>query len=396
VRVSVSVFGRLHAFYLANQLEKRDALDRLYTSYPKFGVAKYGIPPAKIDSFPYMEAAFRLWLKLPGSLTWGNWALPYFARWYDAAVASHLTADADIFHGWSTYSLASLQRAQRFGALATLQRGSAHIRFQQRILQEEYARFGVNGVLPDPSVVKRELEEYQMANYIFVPSTFARNTFLAEGLPENKVLVVPLGVSMAQFHASEPRDSMFRVIYVGSMSLRKGVHYLLQAFTELHLPDAELWLVGQMQSEMKGHFRRFAGAFRYFPAVPQSELQTYYSQCSAFALCSLEDGFGQVLTQAMACGLPVICTTNTGGPDVVTEGVDGFITAPRNVEQLKDRISFLYHHRDVARAMGENARVRAASALSWDQYGERIFATFRSVLARGPARSLGAAARPPH
>jgi glycosyltransferase involved in cell wall biosynthesis len=380
MRVVVSVFGRLHAYYLADQLEKRGALARLFTSYPRFEVAKYGVPPSKTVTFPHIEAAFRLWLKIPSSEVWGNGVLAAFARWYDARVAARLRAEADIFHGWSTYSEKSIHRARSLGMLCTLQRGSAHIAFQADILREEYELARVRGPVPDPAIVRREEREYEACDYVFVPSEFARTTFVERGFSPQKVIKVPLGVSLAQFYPTPRQDDVFRVIYAGGMLLRKGVHYLLQAFAELRLPDAELWLVGKMAPEMGPFFRRYAGHFRYWGKVRQAELRDYYSQCSAFALCSIEDGFGAVLTQAMACGLPVLCTTNTGGGDVLTDGQEGYILPIRDVDALKARILHLYEHRDACVDMGRLARTRAAAALSWDGYGERISSAFEGLL----------------
>jgi glycosyltransferase involved in cell wall biosynthesis len=82
----------------------------------------------------------------------------------------------------------------------------------------------------------------------------------------------------------------------------------------------------------------------------------------------------------MACGLPILCTTNTGGPDVLTEGREGYIVPIRDVQTLKERILFLYEHRDACSEMGRRARARAASALSWDDYGDRIYDVFEELL----------------
>jgi glycosyltransferase involved in cell wall biosynthesis len=380
MNVTVSVFGRLHAFYLAQQLEKRHALNQLFTTYPKREVQKYGLPRAKITSFPAMEAAFRFWLKLPHSLSWGNGMLIHFAEWYDRTVCRHLVPGPDIFHGWSTYSERSLLRARELGSICTLQRGSAHIEYQYEILREEYELQGFSGVLPHPAVVRKEMREYQIADYIFVPSQFARQTFVDRGVPEAKVIRVPLGVSLSEFSEAPRTDDVFRVIYVGTMSLRKGVQYLLQAFAELGLPGAELWLVGEMQPELETIFQRYQGTYTYVPHVPQSRLREYYGKCSLFALCSIEDGFGVVLAQAMACGLPVLCSTNTGGPDIITEGQDGYTVPIRDVEAIKERILFLYEHRDVCREMGRRAREHATSAMSWDDYGDRIYSMFEHII----------------
>jgi glycosyltransferase involved in cell wall biosynthesis len=380
MNITVSVFGRLHAFYLAHQLEKRGSLDRLFTTYPRSEVQKYGISRSKVTAFPSMEAAFRFWLKLPHSLNWGNGMLVKFAEWYDGTVCGRLQTGSDIFHGWSTYSERSLIRAKELGMICTLQRGSAHIEFQRDILQEEHDLQGSSGVMPHAAVVQREMREYEIADYIFVPSEFARRTFVDKNLPASKIIKVPLGVSLKQFYETPKVDNVFRVIYAGTMSLQKGVHYLIRAFTELRLPNAELWLVGQMQPEMEKIFKQYEGGFRYFGKVPQEQLRDLYGQCSLFALCSVQDGFGVVLTQAMACGLPVLCSTNTGGSDVLTDGCEGYIVPIRDVQAIKERLLFLCEHPEACVEMGRRARTRAASTASWDDYGSQMYSAFQAIL----------------
>ncbi|PLZ68215.1 glycosyltransferase, partial [Fischerella thermalis] len=105
---------------------------------------------------------------------------------------------------------------------------------------------------------------------------------------------------------------------------------------------------------------------------PQQKLRWFYSQCSVFSLASIEDGFGMVIPQAMACGLPVIHTTNTGGEDIVRNGIDGFSIPIRDIEALKAKILFFYENPDKRDEMGKNALAQARQSLTWNDYGEKI------------------------
>lgn len=377
MNVTISVFGRLHAFYLAAQLQRRGVLGHLYTTYPRFAAVSYGIDPSYVTTWPATEVAFRAYQKLPAALRCQDRFLWRFPALHDARVARQLDGGSDIVHCWSQGAEQSLLRARQLGALATLQRGSAHIQTQHDLLREEYELHGARGELPHRTTVEREKREYDAADYIFVPSEFARRTFLAHGVAMQKVVMAPLGVSLRQFYGTGQSDGIFRVIFAGTMSLRKGVHYLLQAFAELRLPRAELWLVGPTLPEIEPFFQKYRGSFRYLGKVPQDRLRDYYGQCSLFALCSIEDGFGMVLTQAMACSLPVLCTWHTGGPDIITDGQEGFIVAPRDVEAIQERLLFLYRNREAGVEMGRHARLRAASSLTWDEYGNRILRAFQ-------------------
>ena len=164
------------------------------------------------------------------------------------------------------------------------------------------------------------------------------------------------------------------------MTLRKGVHYLLQAFHELNLPDSELWLLGGELPEIKSFFRQYEGSFRHFGQLPQAELHKYYSQCSVFVMNSIEDGFGLVVPQAMACGLPVICSVNAGADDLIEPEKNGFSVPIRDVEALKEKILYLYEHQDVCYEMGQRAKRKMERGFSWDDYGEKIRNAYQKAL----------------
>jgi glycosyltransferase involved in cell wall biosynthesis len=125
---------------------------------------------------------------------------------------------------------------------------------------------------------------------------------------------------------------------------------------ELKLPQAELWLIGSLTGEIRPFLAKFSSSavFHKWP-FPESELHKCYSQRSVFCLASIEEGLAMVLPQAMACGLPVSCTTDTSGEDMVWEEQDGFIVPIRNVEALKERIRFFYTNRDACKEMRYSA-----------------------------------------
>jgi glycosyltransferase involved in cell wall biosynthesis len=383
MNVTVSVFGRFHAFYLAHQLHQRGHLQRLITTYPKFEVEKYGIPRDRTTSLLKYALLHRGWNRwLP------DWMKPdkdlrvWFANAYDRAAAQQISKDTDIYIGWSSKTERGLERARTLGTTTVVERGSSHIEFQRDILREEYTRYGLEGSLPLPEIVEKEKREYALADYIAIPSSYVRRTFLEKGIPEEKLIQVPYGVDLSSFRPVPKEDNVFRVVFAGSMIYRKGVHYLLQAFDELQLPNAELWLLGSMTPELQPFFDKYERTFRHFGHIPQPELHEYYSQCSVFAMCSIEEGMAMVQAQAMACGLPLICTTNTGGEDLIREGEEGFVLPIRDVEALKEKILWCYEHQDQCEAMGQAAKERVSEEYSWDDYGERITQSYQEILSR--------------
>jgi glycosyltransferase involved in cell wall biosynthesis len=381
VKITISVLGRFHLFYLAKQLQDHNFLCRLITSYPRFEAVKYGIKPENITSLLSHEIHNRGWRQI-SRITESFFNPQYMIfELYDRHAARHLMAASDIFVGLSGCSLYSLRRARRLGAKTVLERGSSHMLYQRKIITEEYRRFGLEKTVVHPKVVERELTEYQEADYISIPSHFVKETFVQQGIPAAKLIQTPYGVDLSNFHPIPKQDKVFRIIHCGGLSIRKGVPYLLQAFSELRLKDAELWLIGSMTEEIKPFLQKFSSpAIVHKGPFPEKDLFRYYSQGSVFCLVSIEEGLAMVQAQAMACGLPVICTTNTGGADLVREGRDGFILPIRDVEAIKEKILYFYENPEAARSMGESARRRVAAGFSWSDYGRRMIAAYQSIL----------------
>jgi glycosyltransferase involved in cell wall biosynthesis len=379
MKVTVSVKGRFHAFYLARELQRRGYLSQLVTSYPVFETVKYGVERDKIKSL-YVHEADRVWRMAPRRIQ--DFFNPQWvvSEAFDLHASLHIPEATDLFVGWSSFSLHSLSRAKRLGAKTIVERGSSHMLHQRDILLEEYGRFGLKARVAHPRIVEKELVEYADADYISIPSQYVKRTFLERGVPANKLVHVPYGVNLARFHPVPKQDDTFRIIYCGSIGLRKGVHYLLQAFSELKLPQAELWLIGSMMDEMRPFLAKFSSRVFHKGPFPESELHKYYSQGSVFCLASIEEGLAMVLPQAMACGLPVICTTHTGGEDMVRDGQDGFIVPIRDVEALKERILFFYSNRDACKEMGYSAQRRVKSGYTWVDYGNRMIGEYKRIL----------------
>jgi len=379
MKVSVSVPGRFHIFNLAHELELRGQLSQFTTSYPRFEAAKYGISRGHIDTVLRKEILQRLWAKAPAFLR-RRFDLQYAAlELFDQRAAS-LLRSADIFVGCSSASLRTLRQARKMGMKTVLERGSSHILHQTRLLKEEYERAEVKGLLTDPRIIEKELKEYEEADHISVPSLFVKKTFLDKGVPESRLIHVPYGVNLAEFRQAPESDGVFRVVYAGGMTLQKGVHYLLQAFAELNLENSELLLIGEGSGEIQPFFRKYAGHFKWIGHAPQRELSSHYNRSSVFVLNSVQDGFGMVMLQAMACGLPVIASEHTGGPDVIDEGIEGFVIPIRSVEKLKEKLMYLYENPEIRERMGRAAALRAARGFSWSDYGDKMVAEYERIL----------------
>lgn len=376
MQVTISIGGRFHAFDLAKQLHARGFLHSLITSYPKSKVAEWGVEKAKVQTIVSHELLNRAFRRL------GRSDLQHELNCrYDQIAASKLQRGSDIVVAWSGMARHTIARAKKLGAKTIVERNSSHIARQNEILQEEAELTGMRVALPDRATIAQEVDEYDQADYICVPSSFVLQSFVERGVSRDRLILATFGVDIQHFSRIPKRDTRFRIIHCGSLSLRKGVHYLLQAFHELKLQDAELWLIGKPTPELMPFVAKYGNANVILKGTfPQSRLFEQYSQGSMMCLASIEEGLAMVIPQAMACGLPVVCTVNTGAQDIVRDSIDGFVVPIRDVEALKERINFLYSYRDETRRMGEAARQRILDGFTWDHYGKRIVSEYSRVM----------------
>ena len=375
MKINIAVVGRFHAFNLAKELQEKNVLNKLITTYPKTVVSNWQIKKELVKDEIFLELIRRFKDKIPFI---SNTYLNTFIQKSHAKKSAKYLNECDIFIGWSGSSLETLIEAKKQNKITILERGSSHYNYQMKILQETNKKF-----FPNYDSWQRELLEYELADYISIPSSFVKRTFIENGISENKLIVNPYGVDLSEFKQIEKKDNVFRIIFCGSMSIQKGSHYLLQAMYELNLLNCELWHLGSVQDEMKPYLEKYkTNKFILKGHQPQKKLFEYYSQGSVFIIPSLQEGMAMVQLQAMACGLPLICSTNTGGDDLITkDGEEGFIIPIKNVEAIKEKILYLYNNQDIAKEMGQKAKKRVESGFTWEDYGNRYIKNLEEIYA---------------
>ncbi len=194
-------------------------------------------------------------------------------------------------------------------------------------------------------------------------SSFTRRSLIEHGAPASAIRVVPYGVDLHHFQPDGSRraapGTKLRLLFVGRINQRKGVKYLLEALRLLRTDQIELTVCGRVVDGLE-LFKPFADRVTIRPSVSAEELQAAYQAADLFVFPSVAEGFGQVLLEALASGLPILSTTHTAAPDLIQEGVEGFIVEPRRPDLLAEKIEWAVDHRDELAAMGEHARARAA------------------------------------
>ncbi len=385
MKISIIVGGKFHAFDLAKELNKQKYLNSIVTSYPKFLVNKYTIENDKINTIILKEVALKIINRFP--ILKKKIDSDYLLSNYFSKKAANLInyLNIDLIIGWSSFSREAFLKAKDYKCIKILERGSTHIQFQKEILKKEYLELNLEPIIPSENTIRKELEEYNLADYISVPSEFVKKTFIMYGIDEKKIIKVPYGVNLNEFNLDRPRQNekkKFRIISVGTVSIRKGSHYLIKAFTELNLKNAELIFVGSIEHDFKKLLKNFINLknVKFIKKQKQEDLKNYYNEADIFVQCSLEEGLAVVQAQAMACGLPVICTENTGGSEIIDDGVNGFVIPIRNINILKDKILIFYSNEDKLKKMSFLAHQKAQKDLSWENYGKKISNIYLNLL----------------
>jgi len=269
---------------------------------------------------------------------------------------------------------------------------SPHRRTRMRWVDAEFARRPELGTsaqrqLEDLSERRdaRRDDEARLADWIVSGSSFTTRSLVEAGLTASKILTIPLGgpepVPSAVLPAEQPRTMRF--IYVGPVSVRKGAHYLLKAWPQVAGPEAELHFYGKplLPERVLADARRAPGGDRLFfhGSVPAHTLGQVYLDASLLVLPTLCDGFGQVVSDALAHGLPVVTTENAGAADCVEPGATGFIVPPADEDALAQCLTWCVTHRDRVFEMRRPALARAA-AWTWRDFRKKFVDDVRTAL----------------
>jgi glycosyltransferase involved in cell wall biosynthesis len=387
-RAVLSTVGKFHILALAKELNRHGALAAFFTGYPLWKLDTSELGANQVHSHPALATAAlglgRAVGRLPSvhPLSVLHRGLSEAAkREFERHVARSLPP-CDVFHGMSQYSLKpGLAARERHGAGFVLDVGSSHVLALKSVLNEAYCTLGIRRAFFPDATVEKELEEYRQADIITVPSRFAARTFEAQGIAREKLRVNVLGVDLSHFFPSPAEASeTFTVTFIGALSVRKGLHVLLEAFARARIPKSELVLIGSAQPETEALLARADLAnVRLLGRMPQRDLREHLARSPVFVLPSLEDGFGMVILEAMASGCAVIASTSTGGPDVIEDGENGLLVAPGDAEALSEAFVRLYRDRALLAHMREEASRRAARSASWQRYGDGVVEMYRSM-----------------
>lgn len=216
---------------------------------------------------------------------------------------------------------------------------------------------------------QQKLEEMRLADLVLVPCSFVKSTI--DQFIDKDIVVAPFGVDL-EFWRPDPsieKSGPLRFVYAGQCALRKGVPVLLEAWRRAELKEATLDLVGGWRFS-ESRKQQLPQGVTWFSPVSSERLRTHFQDSDVFVFPSFFEGFGMVILEAMACGLPVITTEATAGPDILDEH-SGRIFSSGDIDALTELLRWFSEHRASLPLMRREAR-RKAEQHEWQGYRRRV------------------------
>jgi alpha-maltose-1-phosphate synthase len=291
--------------------------------------------------------------------------------------------NVSIVHAYEDCSLLSFREAKRLGKACVYDLPTSYFPAWERIRGSLNKTYSDWFPMSDLSAshqrrLAQKREELELADLTFVASRYVEAT-VRDFYPHKNVVRAPYGVDLNFWTPSseDKADSPVRFIYAGQLSPRKGVPLLIEAWLKADLQDAELVLVGTWG--LADNKRRcLPSRVTWIPPCSAQSLRELYRHCHVFVFPTYSDGFGLVLLEAMACGLPTIASEASIGPEIITPKC-GRLMSPGDLDQLVDHLRWAVANRDQLPLMGGAARAKA-SCHTWDDYRSLVAGTVGKLM----------------
>jgi glycosyltransferase involved in cell wall biosynthesis len=412
-QVLVANAGTLHVFRPAAALRKHGLLKRCVTSL-YFRDAAFRWLPAAVQERALRWTANRRCADLDGMVTtlawpelaclaaqrlgigavgaWLEWRNRRFCQW----AARHCLDGVGLVWAFDTSSYELFVEAKRRRIRRVLDLSITHPALGQRLMREYGAKRPdlvpcLDPVMADASMDRRR-GEIELADRIMVASDVARQSLLEQGVSPAKITINPYGVDTRLFSpasADAARGRPLRFLFVSWFSARKGIYDLLDAWKMSRLAEsgAELVLAGGTERDLSCWSGPFPQGLTFAGRVTRADLPELYRSADVFVFPSLFEGFGFVITEAMASGLPIITTEQACDEQRVQHGRNGFRIAAGDPAALAARMRQLAAEPELRAAMRART-LQLVQQFTWSAYGERCVATCRELLERPECRVL--------
>jgi glycosyltransferase involved in cell wall biosynthesis len=367
--------------HTAREFEKNESL----TGYWVSNSSRSGVTKSKYKRIWDYHLAQKLFYHLPfpnleENMRWHN--LPFYDRWIRRQT---LPPETNIVQGpmGSCEALFDLADKANQKILKVFDAPNSHpttlVGFWQRECDLYASGYSVPMCLAARSKINRELER---ADVVLCPSNFVRDTMVLNGVPSDKCFISHFGVDTSIFQPRKTLPPVPTFVSVGILSLRKGYQYLfraIQTVREKH-PNARLVCVGQIRPDFKKELPKWVGTFEHHHSLSHSEIAILLASSTAFILPSVEEGFARVISEAMACAVPIIATYESGATTVVRDGKEGLIIPSRSPDELASAMLRAIANPEENMKMGNDAFLAGGQSNTWTDYAQRLYRIYSERL----------------
>jgi glycosyltransferase involved in cell wall biosynthesis len=339
------------------------------------------VDKAHLETNPWREA-----LRLAaGRLTRNEILTDKIFHWmrdgFDAWLAKQMRSPVEMVYSYETECLETFQAARRARIRTVLDLPSPEHDYVENLLWSEYEKFPellTRGrrhfrTLQAERTARRH-EEFRLADIVVANSELTARTWAGAGLDRSKIRVVPLGAPQPAADGAEGGsggEGPLRLVWAGTFSVRKGAHYLLEAWKQWS-PGKEAMLdVYGSQRLPSALVADLPSNIRFHGAVARPALLDAFRRADLLVFPTLCDGFGLVIAEALSRGLPVLTTRQAGAADLIIDQVNGLMVEAGSAEALRQGLAWAASHRKDLHKM-RGAALRTAAENQWSDYRLRL------------------------
>jgi glycosyltransferase involved in cell wall biosynthesis len=345
------------------------------------------LPPAEyVRCWPY-HLAMKPFYHLTSQI-WSERATYFFqgiySAWLRAKLRSRHCPPFDVIHAIMGFCDEAFRRADEVGALKVVDCPNSHPTTYYGYWQRECDLWCPGERVPIPRhMFARMNRQLQAADVVLCPSVFVRDTMVLNGIDPEKCIINPFGADTSIFTPRSHLPEKPRFVSTGTICVRKGHQYLFRAFelVKQRLPQAELICVGDVKRDFRREWPKWRGSFTHYSHLPHSRLAELLRTATAFVFPSCEEGFARVLSEALATGLPLVASYESGATTLVKDGVEGFIVS-RRPEQIAAAMLRLAEDPALNQRMGDAALKAGGVRNTWQDYGDRLLAQYQTFFDR--------------
>jgi glycosyltransferase involved in cell wall biosynthesis len=306
--------------------------------------------------------------------------MPVFNKWLKRQKLNEFNVMQAIAWG----AKAPFDIAEKYGALKVLDASNSYPTIYDGIERREMALWSksVKPSVPE-HIIEQVVRDIERADIILCPSKFVYDSMVSNGVPKEKCRINHFGVNTSIFQPRKETPKVIRFVCVGSICLRKGHQYLFMAFEKLKkkYPEAELYCLGEVLSDFSLQWKKWktvVTSHRDF--MNPNELANLYQDTTAFVMASVEEGFARAIIEAMAAGLPILATHESGATTLVNHGEEGLIFESRSVDAIYDAMEKFIVNPEFSEIMGAKSYIKGSVSNTWDDYGKRNIDIFKEFL----------------